>query len=191
MTDINLTLEQGDFLVVRGESGSGKSTLLRILAGLIPHSSGDLSYCGIAYDDDVKHSLRRLSAIITQEEEIYEGNIYDNVSYFDLNTDRDKVRDACKAAQLRDQIRKLPMRYGTMISNAGTNLSGGQRQRLMLARIFFQDPDVIFLDEATSQIDGPTEALILNELKARKKTIIFASHSDDVEKHATKVLRLD
>lgn len=191
LTDINLTLEQGDFLVVRGESGSGKSTLLRILAGLIPHSSGDLSYCGIAYDDDVKHSLRRLSAIITQEEEIYEGNIIDNISYFDLNTDRNEIRDACKAAQLHDQITKLPMGYGTMISNAGTNLSGGQRQRLMLARIFFQDPDVIFLDEATSQIDGPTEALILDELKARKKTIIFASHSDDVEKHATKVLRLD
>lgn len=140
---LNLTIRQGETLVVMGESGSGKTTLCRVLAG-------DLAFTG---------SVRLASdsvTYVTGNSRLFEGTLRDNITCFADKADDERLTRAAEAAQLIDFVQTLESGLDTMLDVHGDNLSGGQRMRIAIARALYQPGDVCIFDEPTSALDERT-----------------------------------
>ena len=113
-----------------------------------------------------------------QEARIFSGTILDNICMSDSCPDEKKAREILETVELSDFIKKLPMGMNTKIGVAGIEMSGGQRQRLMIARALYKNPDLLFLDEATSSLDANNERTIVSNINifGKGKTIVIAAH---------------
>jgi len=175
LDDVTIEADAGECIALVGPSGSGKSTIINLLLRFEVPSAG-----AVYYDDhdlaglDVL-AVRRQLGVVTQENKILAGAIYDNIACGSL-AKLDDVWTAAKAAGLDEEIRAMPMGMHTYVSEGGGNISGGQRQRLLIARALLQNPRVIILDEATSALDNRTQAIVTDSMNNLKVTRIVVAH---------------
>ena len=162
--DVSFTVDGGDTLALVGPTGAGKSTVLKLLLRMYDVDEGSITVDGTDLRDVTIPSLRRSIGYVSQDTFMFYGTVAENIRYGTFGATHEEVVDAAKAAEAHDFIRNLPEGYDTEIGERGVKLSGGQRQRLSIARAVLRDPEVLVLDEATSDVDTETELLIQRSL---------------------------
>lgn len=168
-----------------GESGSGKTTLVKLLMNFYQAEKGEILLNNYNIKDIDLEALRDKIAYISQETFLFSGTILENLTLGMDNPDMEEVIRVTKMTRCFDFINELPMRFETMLGENGTNLSGGQRQRLAIARALLKKPDILIMDEATSNLDSITERAIentINETTDGITTIIIAHRLSTIMK---------
>ena len=155
--NVNLKLGDKDSVAIVGPSGCGKSTLMKILIGILPPDSGEVLINGLPIASIGLSTYRSMIGTVMQEDFLFSGSIFDNISMFDSEADEQRVVEAARQAMIHDDIAVMPMGYQSLVGGMGTNLSGGQKQRILLARALYKQPRILFLDEYTSMLDYETE----------------------------------
>ena len=175
LNNINLEISSGQTTAIVGLSGAGKSTLINLLSKFYKPDDGIIYLDSIDLEEYENGSLRNNIGLVLQNNHIFDGTIYDNISYGKSNATIEEVMEASKKAYLHDQVEYLPDKYFTNASN----LSGGQQQRIAIARLFLKDPPIIFLDEPTASLDAIATEHIKLSLDAIKenRTVVIISHS--------------
>ena len=176
-----------------GGSGAGKSTLLDLFLGLLKPSSGVINYGNIPYEELNISTLRNKVSYVSQETTLIDGSLLYNLKITNPEASETEVRDACSKAQINELINELPDGLNTEIGENGIKLSGGQRQRVALGRALMTNPEILILDEATSQLDSETERFIQQAIKKlhTKLTIIIVAHRLSTVKFADTVYVLE
>ncbi len=174
---ISMHIREGERIALVGESGSGKTTLSKLLLNLYSAESGEILIDGNNIKDINMEALREKIAYIPQETFLFSGSIMENLTLGLDDVTVEDVIDAAKKAQAHEFINELSLRYETRLEENGSNLSGGQRQRLAIARAILKKPDILILDEATSNLDSITEKAIeqtIEQYSSHMTTIIIA-----------------
>ena len=190
LQDVNLTVPVGRSIAITGVSGSGKSTLLKLMLGLLTASSGKIYIDDIELQQQNLTYFRQQIAAVMQDDELLTGSIVENISQFEPQPDMQRIFKVAKQAAIHDDIINMPMDYNSLIGDMGATLSGGQKQRLLLARALYQQPKILFLDEATSHLDIETEAIINDAIKSLKITRIMIAHRPQTISNADVVYKL-
>jgi ATP-binding cassette subfamily B protein RaxB len=191
--DVTASLHPVDILVVTGESGCGKSTLLKIMLGILAPDSGSVYVNGAHVSDVITAEDAPRFGAVMQDDQLFQGTIAENITFFQKQEDIDELllQRASIISGLSAIVAKLPMKYNTLISGNGLNFSGGQRQRVLIARALYFEPSVLFMDEATSQLDIKSELAIIQALRSQGIIQIHVSHRQSILQAATKTLRLN
>ena len=175
--DLSLSIKKGEKIAFVGESGSGKSTLIKILLGLLKYSQGkvrlgDMELRGICLDN-----LYDRVSFLSQDAPVFDGTIKENL-VFEKNVSKEQMLDALSEVQLSHLVENLAKGLDTEIGEKGTCLSGGEKQRLAFARLWFENPELVILDEATSAMDNLTEEIVMKSVmqKMKDKTVIAIAH---------------
>ncbi len=177
LKNINLTINPGEKIALVGESGSGKTTLVKLLMNFYEFEKGEIMFGDYNIKDINIESLRDKIAYISQDIFLFSGTIRENLMLGNEDATLDEIIEACKLSKANEFIEKMPLRYDTMLEENGANLSGGQKQRLAIARALLKKPDILIMDEATSNLDSITEKAIektINELSDNITTVIIA-----------------
>src|SRR3990167_8057695 len=190
LSDINLTINAGEKVVIIGPSGCGKSTLLKIMMGLLKCTSGEIYIDKFSINEFGLKNFRELTASVMQEDSLLTGSILENISFFDESLDFERVYNAAKLACIHDSIVQFQMGYETLVGDMGSTLSGGQKQRILLARALYKQPKILFLDEATSHLDVENERKINQSLKSLEITQIIIAHRKETIEMADRVINL-
>ncbi|EKP0299048.1 peptidase domain-containing ABC transporter [Aeromonas veronii] len=180
--DVSFIIESGKSVVITGASGSGKSTLLKLLLGLLTPTEGEILIGGVPIRQLGCRAVRNLSGTVMQDDCLLSGTIDENISSFSHEHNPRRVEQAARMACVHDTIVNMPLGYQTVISEMGAGFSGGQRQRICLARALYKVPKILFLDEATSNLDIEAETKIFNTLLTYPCTKIMISHRKDAVK---------
>lgn len=189
LEEISLTIRKGEKVAFVGESGSGKTTLSKLLLHLYTPEEGEILINGNHIEDIQLDCLRERIAYIPQETFLFSGTIFDNLTLGLENVLLEDVIEASKQAQAHHFINELPLRYQTHLEENGANLSGGQRQRLAIARAMLKKPDILILDEATSNLDAVTEGALEESLQefSKNMTTIYIAHRLSTIKHCDRI----
>ena len=176
-----------------GGSGAGKSTLLDLFLGLLKPDSGVIYYGDIHHKDLDITTLRNKVAYVSQETTLLDGSLLYNLTITNPEASEAEIKDACSKAQINEMINELPDGLDTEIGENGIKLSGGQRQRVVLGRALITNPEILILDEATSQLDSETERFIQQAIKKlhKKLSIIIVAHRLSTVKFADTVYVLE
>ncbi|MGH7637326.1 MAG: ABC transporter ATP-binding protein, partial [Gemmatimonadaceae bacterium] len=175
--DFNVTAPGGTVVALVGRSGAGKTTVTDLVARFHDPTKGRILLNGIDIRDFRLRSYRSLLAIVQQEVFLFDGSVRENIAYGRTRAPHEEVEDAAIRANAHEFIVKLPEGYDTFIGERGVKLSGGQRQRLAIARAILARPQILILDEATSNLDTESEQLIqesMATLLAGRTTFVIA-----------------
>lgn len=187
---VNFKVEAGEAVAVTGPSGGGKTTLLKIALGLLQPTEGEVLFGGQRIQHIGLQNFRRQIGTVMQDDLLLTGSLADNISFFDVAIDHERVEECARLAQINDDISKMPMGYRTVVGELGTGLSGGQRQRLLLARALYKRPRVLFLDEATSHLDLHSERAVTQELARMALTRMIIAHRPETIAGAQRVVQI-
>jgi ATP-binding cassette subfamily B protein len=191
--DVSFDVAGGETLALVGPTGAGKSTVLKLLLRMYDVDEGAIRVDGTDVRDVTISSLRQAIGYVSQDTFMFYGTVEENIKYGSFDATHEDVVAAAKAAEAHDFIQNLPDGYDTEIGERGVKLSGGQRQRLSIARAVLKDPEVLVLDEATSDVDTETEMLIqrsLDRLTADRTTFSIA-HRLSTIKDADQIVVLE
>ena len=190
---IDFRLDRGRRLALVGESGSGKTSLVDLLLRLYEPSAGRILVDGVDLREWEWASWRERLGVVGQATFLFHASVAENLAFGRPNTTRQEIVEAAKAANAHEFICELPEGYDTPIGEQGHRLSGGQRQRLAIARAVIKDPDLLILDEATSDLDSRSEALIRDSLVriAAQRTVLTIAHRLSTILEADQILVLD
>jgi ATP-binding cassette subfamily B protein len=188
--DFDLVVEKGKVTALVGESGCGKSTLIKLMLGFYIPQKGTLTLSGHDVTEVDNQDWLNHCGVVMQEARIFSGSILENISLSEEKPDKDKALHILETVGLGTFIDSLPMGIHTKIGVAGIEMSGGQKQRLMIARALYKDPDLLFLDEATSSLDANNEKSIVSNINAlgKGKTIVIAAHRLSTVQNADKIV---
>ncbi len=190
LRNVNLRIEAGESIAITGPSGGGKTTMLKIVLGLLEPVEGEVLYGGVSIRDLGLGNYRRQIGTVMQEDGLLTGSLRDNISFFDRSADDGAVIAAAEAAQVHQEICRMPMGYQTLVGDMGAGLSGGQRQRVLLARAIFKRPRVLALDEATSHLDVSNERAVSAALAGMNVTRLMIAHRPETIAGAQRVVQL-
>ena len=182
--NFNLTIKQGQKVAIVGPTGAGKTTLINLLMRFYDPISGDISINNQSYLSIKKQSLRENVGMVLQDTWIFSGTILDNIRYFNRTASEEEIKEAAKKAHADIFINTLPDGYQTLVSNR-SGLSEGQRQMIAIARVMLSNPNMVILDEATSNIDTRSEKLItdaFDQMMKEKTSIVIAHRLSTIEK---------
>jgi ATP-binding cassette subfamily B protein len=192
--DFSLRVQGGQTVALVGPSGAGKTTVTNLVARFIDPVKGRVTLNGVDLRDLQLGSLRNLLGIVEQEVFLFDGTVAENVAYSKRHATRAEIVAAAQRANAHEFIVCLPQGYDTIIGERGVKLSGGERQRVSIARALLADPQILILDEATSNLDTASEHLIqqsLAELFAERTTFVIAHRLSTVTRADVIVVMLD
>jgi ATP-binding cassette subfamily B protein/subfamily B ATP-binding cassette protein MsbA len=175
--DFNVTVPGGSVVALVGRSGAGKTTVTDIVARFQDPTRGRILLNGTDIREFKLATYRDLLGIVQQDVFLFDGSVHDNIAYGRHNATAAEVEDAARRANAHEFIVALPQQYATFVGERGVKLSGGQQQRLALARAFLKSPQILILDEATSNLDTESEQLIqssMAKLLAGRTTFVIA-----------------
>jgi len=190
--DVNLEINQGDFIGLIGPSGAGKTTLVDIILGFLKPSKGILKFNSDDAHNDIAGWLSHC-AYLPQDIFLINGTLKENITLSRENIETKELEEALKLSRLTPILKDLDNGLNTDIGDKGVRLSGGQKQRVSIARAIFNKRDVLLLDESTSALDSETEAAVINELMTlrNEKTIISIAHRISTLKQCNKIFRVN
>lgn len=192
LKDINLEICRGEKIAFVGESGSGKTTLANLLVRLYEQEKGSIKLDSIDIREFSIKQIRDNISYISQNTFLFSGTIRENLLFGNSDVSDDDISQVCKICELEEYINSLPLKFNTRIEENGKNLSGGQKQRLAIARALLKKPEILIMDEATSNLDYVTERSIektINNFSKNMTTIIIA-HRLSTIKDCDKILVL-
>jgi len=189
---ITLTLEPGESVALVGPSGAGKSTLVNLLPRFLEPTSGSVALDGTPLAQWDVLALRRQIALVSQDVSLFNDSVAVNVALGET-VDRERVREALKAANLLEFADGLPQGIDTVVGHNASELSGGQRQRLAIARAIYRDAPILILDEATSALDSESERLVQQALETlmRGRTSLVIAHRLSTIERASRIVALE
>ena len=193
LNGISFEVKHGEVIALVGPSGAGKSTMFDLLPRFYEPQRGVITIDGIDINRIKLNSLRQLMGIVTQETQLFNDTIFNNISYGTDTLSKEKVIEAAQMANAHDFIMEFVDGYDTMVGNRGVMLSGGQRQRIAIARALVKDPDILIFDEATSSLDTESEQLVqgaIDNLMHNRTTLVIA-HRLSTIKNATRIMVLE
>ena len=174
---INLEIHRGEKIAFVGESGSGKTTLAKLLVRLYEQEKGSIKLDSSDIREFSISQIRNNISYISQNTFLFSGTIKENLLFGNSDATDDDISQVCKMCELEEYINSLPLKLNTRIEENGKNLSGGQKQRLAIARALLNNPEILIMDEATSNLDYITEKSIektINTFSGNMTTIIIA-----------------
>lgn len=176
--ELSLEIPEGEIVGITGRSGSGKSTFLRLLMRFWDVKSGSLKFGGQEIRRVNTEALRQQESLVTQETELFDDTIENNIRIAKRDATHEEVEAACRKAALDEFIRSLPKGYDTPVGELGGALSGGERQRIGVARAFLHDAPFLLMDEPTSNLDSLNEGVILRAIReeCQDRTVLLVSH---------------
>lgn len=160
MKRIHLNVLPGQKVAIVGPTGAGKTTLINLLMRFYEVNSGSILVDGVKTSDMTREELRNRFGMVLQDTWLFEGTIRDNIGYAEDDMPMERIVASAKSACAHNFIKTLPGGYEMMLSKGAENLSQGERQLLTIARALASDPEIMILDEATSNVDTHTELLI-------------------------------
>lgn len=193
LSNVDLTIRRGETVAIVGPSGAGKTTLVNLLPRLYDPTEGRVTLDGVDLRDATLESVRRQIGLVTQETVLFDTSARENVAYGRPEALEGAVRAASAAAFADEFLGRLPEGYETRLGEDAGRLSGGQKQRLSIARALYKDAPILILDEATSQLDSESEALVaraLSNLMAGRTTLVIA-HRLSTVRRADRILVLE
>ena len=198
LRDVSFAVEPGQTVALVGPTGAGKTTIANLIPRFYDATSGTVRVDGRDVREVSRRSLRAKIATVLQEPFLFSGTIAENIGYgrageLERGATREEIEEAARAAQAHGFISELPEGYDTVLGEGGGSLSQGQRQLLSFARAVLADPRILILDEATSNIDTRTEAVIqeaLGRLLAGRTSVVIA-HRLSTVKNADQILVIE
>jgi ABC-type multidrug transport system fused ATPase/permease subunit len=198
LRDVDISVPVKNTVALVGESGAGKSTLVDMMTLLVKPRKGEVRIDGVPHDEIDLGSWRNQIGYVSQETVVFDDTVANNISLWrgDIEDDpalRKRVIRAAERAHADHFIRDLPDGYQTVVGDRGVRLSGGQRQRLFVARELFKQPNLLILDEATSDLDTASEQHIQESIDALKGevTVVLIAHRLSTVQNADRVYVLD
>jgi ATP-binding cassette subfamily B protein len=190
---VQLTIEAGQTAALVGRSGAGKTTLASLLPRLYDVTSGAVRIDGVDVRQATQRSLRRAIGVVSQDPHLFHTSIASNLRYAKPDASDVEIERACRAAQIHHVIAGLPQGYNSVVGERGCELSGGERQRVAIARVLLKDPAIVILDEATSQLDSESEALVRRAMAKATlgRTSIVIAHRLSTIVHADVIFVID
>ncbi len=185
----SLRIAPGESIVIVGPSGCGKTTLAKIILGLLEPVEGSVRIGGLDIRQFGLQRYRAMIGSVMQDDQLFEGSIAENISFFDAEGTSQRIEEAARLAAIHADINAMPMGYETWIGNMGSTLSGGQKQRVILARALYANPRILLLDEATSHLDVERERAINANVGHLNITRIVIAHRAESIASAGRVVR--
>jgi ATP-binding cassette subfamily C protein len=192
LRDVNFTLSRGEKTGIIGESGAGKSTIIRLLLRFWEPTGGEIRINGIPLKKISLKSLRSRIAMLEQEVFIFNDTIAANIALGKAGAQEEEILLSARRAHIHDFISSLPEGYRTPMGELNGRLSGGERQRIGIARAMLSNPDMLVMDEPTSNLDVLNEKRLLKTLNDEygDKTILIVSHRMSTLTDCSRILRL-
>ncbi len=191
LDDFSMSVKKGEYVAIVGKTGCGKSTLMRLLLGFEKPDMGSVFYDSKDINNLDLASLRRKIGTVTQNAQLFQGDIYSNIVLCAPHLSMDEAWEAAEKAGIADDIRLMPMGMHTYISEGGGGISGGQKQRLIIARAIAPKPNLLLFDEATSALDNKTQKQVSDSLDAMGCTRIVIAHRLSTIRHCDRILVMD
>ena len=190
---IYLHIPENKVTAIVGGSGCGKSTLLKLLVRLYKPSFGDIKMDTMNVDAINLRQWRNLCGVVMQDGKVFSDTIINNIVLDADRIDYDRLHEACKIAQLEEEINAMPNGFDTTVGETGRGLSGGQKQRLLIARALYRNPKMLFLDEATNALDTINERKIVDALNNafEHRTVVVIAHRLSTIQNADQIVVLD
>ncbi|HET8864209.1 MAG TPA: ABC transporter ATP-binding protein [Gracilimonas sp.] len=190
LKDVSFTAEAGDAVAIVGATGAGKTTIINLLMRFYDIQKGSIKIDGVDVRDLSLHDLRSHFGLVLQDNALFSGSIFDNITLGHPDITREQVIEAAHKVEAHRFIEKLPGAYDYVLQERGTSLSMGQRQLICFVRALVYDPEILILDEATSSVDSETEALVTesSRLMMEGRTSIVVAHRLSTIQHAETIL---
>ncbi|HBX67586.1 MAG TPA: antibiotic ABC transporter ATP-binding protein, partial [Balneolaceae bacterium] len=190
LKDVSFTAEPGDDIAIVGATGAGKTTIINLLMRFYDIQKGTIFLDGTDIRDLTLSDLRSHFGLVLQDNALFSGSIFENITLGHPEITREQVREAAHKVEAHRFIEKLPDAYDYVLQERGASLSMGQRQLICFVRALVYDPEILILDEATSSVDSETEALVTesSKLMMEGRTSVVVAHRLSTIQHADRIL---
>jgi ATP-binding cassette subfamily B multidrug efflux pump len=189
LKNLNLEIKKGETLAIVGATGAGKTSIVNLLLKFYEYQEGEILIDGKEFKEIDTKSLRSKVALVMQDVFLFSRSVSDNISLGDEKTDDKSIINSARALGAEEFIDNLPLKYNSLVHERGVKLSAGQRQLISFCRAYAADPEILILDEATSNIDSYTESIIEKSLKIllKNRTSVVIAHRLSTIKNADKI----
>jgi ATP-binding cassette subfamily B protein len=193
LSHVTLTVAPGERLAIVGATGAGKSTLVSLIPRLYDPTEGTVLVDGTDLRELTVQSLRDQTSLVLQDALLFSGTIGENIAFGRPGATPHQIVAAARTANADEFIDRLPLGYGTIVSERGTTLSGGQKQRIAIARAVLRDAPILILDEPTSGLDAESERLVVEALERASagRTTITIAHRLTTLRFASRIIVLE
>ena len=190
---IDLQIEEGKTTAIVGASGSGKSTIANLLLRFYVPTQGRITVDGVDIQDYSLASWRRRVGVVSQEPQLFNDTIANNIAYGMPGATRRQIEDAARIADAHGFISAMPDGYDSYVGDGGSTLSGGQRQRICIARAVLRNPDLLIFDEATSALDSESELQVQHSIDTllEGRTAVIIAHRLSTIRSADQIVVID
>ena len=193
VSDVSLTIREGEFITILGSSGCGKTTLLKMVNRLYEPDSGEILLFGKPIAKENPMELRRKIGYVPQKALLFKGTIMENIRFGDDSASDERVKEAAAIAQSTDFIEDKPDGFDSSISQGGSNVSGGQRQRLAIARAIVRKPEIYVFDDSFSALDFKTDSALRQALSKEtgNATVVIVAQRVSTIMNADRIIVMD
>ena len=191
--DLDFTIKKGETFAIMGRTGAGKTSTVNLITRIYDVTDGEIRLDGHPIKQIPLQVLRENIAYVPQDNFLFSETLKQNISFGKQDATMDEIIEACRMADIHDNISEFPLKYETMVGERGVTLSGGQKQRASIARALLKDSPILIMDDSLSAVDTDTEDTILANLKKLRKgkTTIMIAHRVSTVQNADHILVLD